>query len=182
MRRLDVGVVPVESMSRRLTALWNMGGRQVHEESLELGERVLWRLHRSNETNVVLDAQRAEGLWLGRRWGTTHHRIAVNDEILEVRAVQSRPLAERWCRESLGNIRAVPWKNPAPLYDEVQQVVLPLLPDVAPAARIQVQPECAPRRVYTRHTDLEKWRNTSNCRRCEKKFQICWCATHSCLS
>ena len=29
-------------------------------------------------------------------FGTTHHRVAVNDKVLEVRAVQRRPLAERW--------------------------------------------------------------------------------------
>ena len=60
---------------------------QVHEEGLEFGERVWWRRHRSNDMNVVLDAPWAEGVWLGRRWGTIHHRVAVNDEVLEVRAV-----------------------------------------------------------------------------------------------
>ena len=32
-------------------------GKQIHEEGLEFGERVLWRKHRSNDTNVVLDAR-----------------------------------------------------------------------------------------------------------------------------
>ena len=32
-------------------------GKHVHEEGLEFGERVLWRKHRSNDTNVVLDAR-----------------------------------------------------------------------------------------------------------------------------
>ena len=94
-------------------------------------------------------------MWLGRRWDTTHHRVAGNDEVLDVRAVQRRPLTERWCRESLENVPAVPWNNPAPLLDEVPPVVLLPLPDVEPAARIPVQSECAPRRVYIRHADLE---------------------------
>ena len=34
---------------------------------------------------------------------------------------------------------------------------LPPLPDVEPAARVPVQPEFSPRRVYIRHADLEKW-------------------------
>ena len=157
----------------------------MHEEGVEFGERVLWRKHHSNDTNVVLDAWWAKGVWLGRRWRRTHHRIAANDEVLEVRAVQRRPLAERWCRESLGNLRAVPWKNPAPLFVKVPLVVLPPLPDVEPAARIPVHPAFAPRRVYIRHTDLEKWGYTSNCRRCiqiRKRLHCCCCATHSCLS
>ena len=43
--------------------------------------------------NVVLDARWAEGVWLGRRWGTTHHRVAVNDQVLEVRAVRGDMVA-----------------------------------------------------------------------------------------
>ena len=78
-------------------------GKQVHEEGLEFGERVLWRKHRSNDTNVVVDARSVAWSSLG----ATHHRVAVNDEVLEVRAVQRRPLTERWCRESLGNIRGL---------------------------------------------------------------------------
>ena len=148
------------------TSYERLFGKQVHEEGLEFGERVWWRRHRSNDMNVVLDARWAEGVWLGRRWGTIHHRVAVNDKVLEVRAVQRRLLAERWCRESLGNIRAVPWKNPAPLLDEVPPVVLPPLPDVETAARVPVQPELSPSIVYIRHADLEKWGYTSHCRRC----------------
>ena len=44
--------------------------------------------------NVVLDARWAEGVLHGRHWDTTHHRVAVNDQVLEVRAVQHRPLVE----------------------------------------------------------------------------------------
>ena len=96
----------------------------------------------------------------------TKHRVAVNDEVLEVRAVQRRPLAERLCRESLGSIRTVPWKNHVPLLAEISPIVLLPLPDVEPASRIPVQPEFAPRKVYIRHADLEKLEYTSNCRRC----------------
>ena len=35
-----------------------------------------------------------EGVWLGHLWSTTHRRVAVKVEVLEVRAVQRRPLAE----------------------------------------------------------------------------------------
>ena len=37
-------------------------GKQVYEEGLEFGDRTLWRKHRSNDTNVVLDVQRECGL------------------------------------------------------------------------------------------------------------------------
>ena len=42
-------------------------GKQVHEGGLEFGKRVLWRKHRSKDTNVVLDARerRESGLVAG---------------------------------------------------------------------------------------------------------------------
>ena len=52
--------------------------------------------HRFHDMNVVVDAPWAQGVWLGRRWSTTPHRVAVNDEVLEVRVVQRGPLAGRW--------------------------------------------------------------------------------------
>ena len=65
-------------------------GKLMYGEGLELGKRVLWRKHRSNDMNVVLDARWAEGVWRGRRWNTTHHRVAVNHEVLDVHAVPRR--------------------------------------------------------------------------------------------
>eukprot|EP00969_Alexandrium_andersonii_P039527 1731851-Alexandrium_andersonii.AAC.1 len=49
------------------------------------------------------------GIWLGRRWGTASHIVAVGPtEVREVRAVARSPLVERWGREELQNLRAVP--------------------------------------------------------------------------
>ena len=72
------------------TSCERLFGKQVLEAGLGFGEGVLRRQHRSHDMNVVLDA----------RW----------DELLEVRAVQRRALAERWSRESVDCIRAAPWK------------------------------------------------------------------------
>eukprot|EP00969_Alexandrium_andersonii_P319267 14103853-Alexandrium_andersonii.AAC.1 len=50
------------------------------------------------------------GVWLGRRWGTASHIVAVAPtEAREVRAVARRPLVERWGREKLQSLRAAPW-------------------------------------------------------------------------
>ena len=80
----------------------------------------------------------------------------MTDEVLEVRAVKRRPWFERWCRESLGCVRAVPWKNPAPPFDEVPLVVLP--PHAQLSSRLQehqFSQSLLQRVVYTRHTDLD---------------------------
>ena len=60
------------------TAYETLFGKHVHEEGLEFGERVLWRKRPSKDRNVLL-ARWAEGLWLGRSWGTPHHRIGHSD-------------------------------------------------------------------------------------------------------
>ena len=41
-------------------------GKQVHEEGLEFGERVMYKLRPTKDMNVVLDALWQPGLWLGR--------------------------------------------------------------------------------------------------------------------
>ena len=66
------------------TAYERLFGKRVHEESLEFGERVMWRKRRAADTRVVLDPRWAEGVWLGRRWGTISHRVAVGREVIEV--------------------------------------------------------------------------------------------------
>jgi hypothetical protein len=141
-------------------------GKKVHEECLEFGERIFWRKRRSEDMNVVLDSRWAEGLWLGRRWGAIQHRISVANEVFEVRAVQRKPLADRWDRAALEAVKAVPWLNPAP--DEAQPLrVLPPLGDERPSVPERARPETGPKRVYLRHEDLERWGYTANCLRCK---------------
>eukprot|EP00969_Alexandrium_andersonii_P096175 4246381-Alexandrium_andersonii.AAC.1 len=49
------------------------------------------------------------GVWLGRRWGTAAHVVAVSPrEVREARAVARRPAGERWPREALQELAAVP--------------------------------------------------------------------------
>ncbi len=53
------------------TAYERLFGKNAHEEGLEFGARLLWRKRRTQESNVVLDARWAEGVWLGRRWAVS---------------------------------------------------------------------------------------------------------------
>ena len=50
------------------TSYERLFGKRVDEEGLKFGDRILWRKHRSNDTNVVLDVQWAEEVWLGQLW------------------------------------------------------------------------------------------------------------------
>eukprot|EP00969_Alexandrium_andersonii_P024147 1053617-Alexandrium_andersonii.AAC.1 len=50
------------------------------------------------------------GVWLGRRWGTAAHIVAVSPhEVREVRAVARPPVGERWSRGALQELAAAPW-------------------------------------------------------------------------
>jgi hypothetical protein len=148
------------------TAYERLYGKKVHEEALEFGEKVQWRKRRAQDSNVVLDARWADGIWLGRRWGTCHHRISVGREVFEVRAVQRRPADERWNLPLLEAVLALPWCNPAPEEGEAMRVLPPLEGAAAAGAQPRVRDEPAPKRVYIRSADLDKWGYTSNCLRC----------------
>ena len=52
-------------------------GKPPREESLELGEVVLWRKPKQTGMNTLLEARWEEGVWLGRRWGSITHLIGV---------------------------------------------------------------------------------------------------------
>jgi hypothetical protein len=51
------------------TAYRRLFGKHVHEEGLEFGEKILFRLKRTQDSNVVLDPRWMTGFWLGRTWG-----------------------------------------------------------------------------------------------------------------
>ena len=119
--------------------------------------------------NVLLEARWTEGLWLGRNWGTPHHRIGNTESIWEVRAVQRRPESQRWFPNLLGAIRATPWQNPAPPVGTAPAITLPPLPaDEQAAARETDEASRNVKSVYIRKPDLEKYGYTASCGRCQK--------------
>ena len=63
----DIVTKYMQSMDGR-TGYERLFCKQVHEEGLAFGDRILWRKHSSNDTNEVLDVQWAEEVWLGQLW------------------------------------------------------------------------------------------------------------------
>ncbi len=147
------------------TAYERLFGKPVREESLEFGEIVLFRPKKLADANVLLEHRWARGVWLGRRWGSPVSRIFSQNEVVDARAVQRVPLAERWCAATLGAIRATPWCVRPGSGEEAPLVVLQPLPGVAAPP----PPEplgYIPRRVFITRADLETWGYTAGCRRC----------------
>ena len=144
-------------------------GKEIREEGLEFGEQIWWRKPRKQETNVILDPRWSAGTWLGRKWGTILHLVAVGDKVLEVRAVIRRPKVDRWERTILEGIRATPWQNPAPPLSEniPGHVIPPRAPTETPAEEpIRDVRAYAPHRVRIENSDLDTYGYTSNCKRC----------------
>ena len=138
------------------TAYERLFGKQVHEEGLEFGKQVLWRKRTSKDMNVLLGARWEDGLWLGRSWGTPHHRIGDSDSVWEARAVQRGPDTKRWRPDLLGTVRATPWRNPALAVGEEPPEVLPPLPagERVPA-HVPDEARHAVKSVYIRNAEVE---------------------------
>ena len=91
-------------------------------------------------------------------------RQTFNDWVVECRAVQRVPKADRWKRDAIDMFRATRWANPAPAFDVAVSVVLP--GRTTPSCSSTT---CAPRSVYIRTENLPKSGRTAGCRRCTWK-------------
>eukprot|EP00969_Alexandrium_andersonii_P293482 12972613-Alexandrium_andersonii.AAC.1 len=70
-------------------------GKPSRDDGYEFGERVFFRV-RPPDMDRSLNPRWESGVWLGRRWGTAAHIVAVSPrEVREVRAVARRPFGER---------------------------------------------------------------------------------------
>ena len=149
------------------TAYERLFGKPGREEGLEFGEVVLFRPKARADANVLLEARWARGVWLGRRWGSPVSRIHSQGEVVDARAVQRVPVAERWSAAALGEIRATPWcVRPGAPGEDAPLVVLQPLPRGAAAAPPPAPLGYRPRRVFITRADLEMWGYTAGCRRC----------------
>ena len=124
---------------------------------------------RSRKVNVAnMDSRWATGTYLGQKWGTTVHIIAVSPlEVIEVRSVMRKTTSERWDREAVESLCATPWcwhVRPADM--EADQVrVIPYSPegvDAIPPPR----PRPPPRRLKITTDMLREHGYTANCRKC----------------
>ena len=105
-----------------------------------------------------------EGLWLGRFWGSPHHRIGDSDSVWEARAVQRCPEVQRWQPDLFGAVRATPWRNPVPAAaEELPEVPPPLPPSERAPAPVPFEARSAFKSVYIYTEDLERWGYTASC-------------------
>ena len=95
--------------------------------------------------------------------GAPHHLVSFGNRIVECRAIQRVPLADRWKSEMVDAVRATRWANPAPIANAAAPAVLPgpaELPPAPPARGYESKSVCI------RAEDLRKYGRTAGCRRC----------------
>ena len=147
------------------TAYQRLCGKSSHEEELEFGGRVMFRPKPRKAMNVLLDGRWLPGVWLGRNWGSTTHRIAMDSRlVVEVRAVRRVPLKERWSINNIQHLICTTWAW-TPSEDGIVEHAVIEMP--GPAEAVDRGRPYAPRAVYLRPDDFQKYGYTSNCRRCK---------------
>ena len=120
------------------TAYERLYGKPVHEEALAFGEQLWWRPPRTAGYNVLMEPRWRPGVWLGRQWGSPTHIVysAEDEQVHYVRAVQRRPVTDRWSLEAIQAVKAVPpaLRRPASAGEPEAVEVLPPLeqPELLP--------------------------------------------------
>ena len=152
------------------TAYERIMGKPGHEETLEFGEIVNFKLDTDDLGD--LDARWASGVWLGKRWKSIEHLVHTNGEVIKCRAVSRKPLEERWSADAIESIVATPWNHRPSANEGVREArVLPPLPkeeqvDSQPQPR---EPDVrAPLRPRITKSDLSRWGYSDGCLRCRQ--------------
>jgi len=152
------------------TAYERLLGRPCREEGLEFGEKVWYRRRKDQITRTGLEARWQEGVWLGRRWGSIDHLIATENEVVDARAVQRRPIGERWDRLAIEGIEMTPTMRKIPEGCHKELVVIPPKTEREKEEEgpreVKDPPRPLPKSTYITPEDLETFGYTKGCRRC----------------
>jgi len=143
-------------------------GKPCRDEGVEFGECIWFKRRKGRLAD--LEARWQEGVWLGKRWGTIDHLVWTGEAVVEARAIQRKPEPERWSREEVEGITALPWKWKIPDHGHRQVEVIPPRTEQEKAEDASVAPRpeepVQPKSVYITPQDLDKYGWTKGCRRC----------------
>jgi len=147
-------------------------GKPARDEAVEFGENV-W-LRRRKGTMKDLETRWLDGIWLGKPWGAIDHLVYRDGRIHEARAVQRKPITERWSRGEVEKVNVWPWDRHKKTAegDRSQETVITIPPKTAEEKaqeppRVTRDPQQAtPKSVYIQPEDLDRFSYTKGCRRC----------------
>ena len=106
----------------------------------------------------------AEGVWLGRKWGSQEHLIGTPSGIRRSRAIMRKPRDHTWDAEKVLATQGTPWSpEPREAAPPTEPEVIHPQPELHHDERINMP---VPRRVKIYKSDLETWGYTSGCPRC----------------
>ena len=149
-----------------LTAWARLRGREFGLNIYAVGERVFWKQPPKgpqHDTEGNMGPRLFPGVLVGYHRASNSYRVATgNGFIVKSRALQSRPLEERWDADALKTVVSTPWNlrevkgaQPAEVGPRVEPHAAPA-PDEPPR----------PRRLKLTKQILEKYGYTENCEQC----------------
>eukprot|EP00969_Alexandrium_andersonii_P251729 11125232-Alexandrium_andersonii.AAC.1 len=145
-------------------------GKPSRGDGYEFGEQVRFRA-RPDDMDRGLNPRWEPGIWLGRRWGSASHIVAVSaTEVRSVRAVARCPLSERWSREAQQGLVSAPWvwRAESTSADGGPPQVIPRVPQETAAPPPRPPVERAPRRVNVAKSMLEEHGYAAGCLKCSR--------------
>ena len=148
-----------------MTPYRRLKGKECTEEHIEFGEVVLYKKRKGQVGKFA--PQWDSGIWVGRRWGTGENIVINEDKVIHPRSIRRKPESERWNKERVAEITALPWEaahDSAP--PALQQ------PEFEEKPKIDVAPEfedadIVPRTFRIMHRDLIKYGYTPGCKVCD---------------
>ena len=108
-----------------------------------------------------LDPKWEEGIWMGILEESGENIIATADGCIKVRSIRRKAPEDRWSNALLDQVKGSPWE-PVPGHPdrEIKTKVMIATPAAEMEVPEPVAREMAPKRVYIRKRDIEKYGTT----------------------
>ena len=156
--RLQVG-------SDGTTAWERLKGKKYRGEYFEFAQKV-WHRIPDKPAGGLLKERWLPGIWLGRRWASDEHVIAMtNGLVVRAASVHSFPEEQKWSKEEVLAIRGVPWAPSGTLKYKDDVAIVPE-PPKAPMEPLHPPAAIVPRGFRVTPEMFKDYGYSENCRKC----------------
>ena len=150
-----------------LTAWARVRGRNFGQRLVGFGEKVYWKpplRGPQHDLHGNMGPRLMEGIFLGYKRESNSYRVyTANGEVVESRALQRKPLQDRWSAEGIEAIASTPWS----LRTREAAKRVPLGEDVEKHKVLEDDKVPIPRRLKITKYLLEQYGTTADCPQCE---------------
>ena len=143
-------------------------GRRWRKPMMTFGERVLFKPVIQRRRKNDLEAKYEYGHFIGVNSRTSEFLVMTREGVKRGFSIRRLPLEERWSASELGELRGTPWDMvPRPQVEAADAPPLAVpAPAPAPVERDAAVGAGAPRALYVRQADVERFGYTATCPGC----------------